>query len=128
MRILHTMLRVKDLEVSKNFYINLLGMRVLRQKDYPAYGFTLAFVGYGPEKDSTVIELHHKWDKQGNYNMGDGFGHIAIGVDDIHENFQKLKQAGVSIIREPMHMIGGTSIVAHVLDPDGFAIELVQRL
>ncbi len=128
MRILHTMIRVKDLERSKDFYTKLLAMRVLREKDYPAYGFTLAFVGYGEESQSTVIELHHKWDRKDDYLIGDGFGHIAIGVDDVASFFAALKEASVKVVREPMHMQGGTSIVAHILDPDGYQIELVQRL
>lgn len=93
MRIAHTMIRVKDLERSKSFYTKLLGMRVLREKEYPAYGFTLAFVGYGSESDSAVIELHYKWDKEDDYIIGDGFGHIAIWVDNIEYSFCSIEQS-----------------------------------
>lgn len=124
-RILHTMLRVSDLDASLRFYIDILGMRLLRKKDYPDGEFTLAFVGYGDEEDSAVIELTHNWG-EGAYNLGDGYGHIAIGADDIYETCATLESAGAKIIREPGPMSADPSIVlAFVEDPDGYKVELI---
>lgn len=126
MRILHTMIRVGDLEQSIAFYSQALGMRLLRRKDYPGGRFTLAFVGYGDEEDSAVIELTHNWDTD-RYDLGDGFGHIAIQVDDIHAACDRVRAAGGSVTREPGPMKHGTTILAFVRDPDGYAIEFIQR-
>jgi len=126
MRLLHTMLRVGDLQRSIDFYTNVLGMRLLRQKDYPDGRFTLAFVGYGDERDSTVIELTHNWDID-SYDPGKGFGHIAIEVDDVYEAVETLRSRGGKVIREAGPMNAGTTIIAFVQDPDGYAIELLGR-
>jgi len=126
MRLLHTMLRVGDLQRSIDFYTNVLGMRLLRQKDYPDGRFTLAFVGYGDERDSTVIELTHNWDTD-SYDLGKGFGHIAIEVDDVYEAVETLRSRGGKVIREAGPMNAGTTIIAFVQDPDGYAIELLGR-
>ncbi len=129
MRLLHTMIRVRDLEVSLRFYCDLLGMRLLRRKDFPGGRFTLAFVGFGDEKDHTAIELTHNWDKNRDedYNLGDAFGHLAFAVEDIHATCERLRDAGASITREPGPMQHGTTVIAFLQDPDGFAIELIER-
>ncbi|UCB55486.1 MAG: lactoylglutathione lyase [Thiotrichales bacterium] len=124
MRLLHTMIRVGDLQKSINFYTDILGMKLLRQKDYPDGKFTLAFVGYGDEKDNSVIELTHNWDTD-NYNLGNGFGHLAIEVDDVYAAAEKIRSQGGKIIREPGPMNAGTTIIAFVEDPDGYPIELL---
>lgn len=124
MRLLHTMIRVGNLEKSIAFYTNILGMRLLRQKDYPGGRFTLAFVGYGNEVDNSVIELTHNWDTE-TYDLGSGFGHLAIEVDDVYEAAEKIRQQGGEIIREPGPMNAGTTIIAFVKDPDGYEIELL---
>lgn len=126
MRILHTMLRVGNLEKSLDFYCNVLGMKLLRKKDYPDGKFTLAFVGYGEESDSTVIELTYNWGVE-NYTLGDAFGHIAIGVDDIYATCEEIKAKGGKITREPGPMKHGTTVIAFVEDPNGYKIELIQR-
>lgn len=126
MRLLHTMIRVNNLEESLAFYRNALGMKVLRQKDYPDGKFTLAFVGYGDERDSTVIELTYNWDKS-SYNHGDAFGHIAIGVDDIYRTCQELKNKGVKVVREPGPMKFGQTVIAFIEDPNGYKIELIEQ-
>ncbi|HSH83700.1 MAG TPA: lactoylglutathione lyase [Guyparkeria sp.] len=124
MRILHTMIRVSDLEKSLDFYTNVLGMKLLRQQDYPAGEFTLAFVGYGDESEAAVLELTYNWgDHQ--YDLGDGYGHIAIEVDDVYEAAEKIRAKGGKILREPGPMHAGTTIIAFVADPDGYAIELI---
>ena len=128
MRILHTALRVFDLERSIEFYTKILSMRLLRQQDYPAYGFTLAFIGFQPETESSVIELQYKWDNTDNYNIGNGFSHIAIAVTDTILFCNDLKKQGIKITREPEATKGGSSIIAFIEDPDGYRIELVQRL
>ncbi len=125
MRILHTMLRVGDLERTLAFYTNVLGMRLLRRKDYPSGRFTLAFVGYGEESEHTVIELTHNWDTD-RYDLGDGFGHIALGVDDVHRACATLRAKGAKITREPGPMKHGGSEIAFLEDPDGYKIELIQ--
>ena len=125
MRMLHTMLRVGNLEKSLAFYCDILGMKLLRQKDYPGGEFTLAFVGYGDEKDNTVIELTYNWgvDK---YDLGSGYGHIALGVDDIFGTCDRIKAQGGKVSREPGPMKHGTTVIAFVEDPDGYKIELIQ--
>jgi lactoylglutathione lyase len=125
MRLLHTMLRVGDLEASIRFYCDVLGMKLLRQQDFPAGKFTLAFVGYGDESDSTVIELTHNWDTTA-YTLGDAFGHIAIGVDDIYTTCDRLTLKGGKVIRPPGAMQHGTTVIAFVEDPNGYKIELIQ--
>ena len=124
MRLLHTMLRVGDLQKSIDFYTEVLGMTLLRQKDYPDGKFTLAFVGYGDEKDNTAIELTHNWDTD-NYNLGDGFGHLAIEVDDVYVATETIKKNGGKILREAGPMNAGSTIIAFVEDPDGYQIELL---
>ena len=125
MRILHTMLRVGDLDRSLRFYCDVLGMRLLRRHDYPGGRFTLAFVGYGDEDRETVLELTHNWDTD-RYQLGTGFGHVALGVDDIYRRCEELRQKGVRIVREPGPMKHGTTEIAFVEDPDGYRIELIQ--
>ncbi|WP_017294993.1 lactoylglutathione lyase [Geminocystis herdmanii] len=125
MRILHTMVRVGNLEKSLDFYCNVLEMKLLRQKDYPTGKFTLAFVGYGEEADNTVIELTHNWDTD-SYDIGTGYGHIALGVDDIYATCDRIKLLGGKVTREPGAMKHGTTVIAFVEDPDGYKIELIQ--
>ncbi len=125
MRILHTMLRVGNLEKSLDFYCNVLGMKLLRQKEYPNGKFTLAFVGYGDEVSNTVIELTHNWDTD-NYDIGNGYGHIALGVDDIYGTCEQIKALGGKVTREPGPMKHGSTVIAFVEDPDGYKIELIQ--
>ena len=129
-RMLHTMIRVMDLEKSLAFYTGELGMKVLRRKDYPDGKFTLAFVGYGPEDEgNTVIELTHNWDqtKPEDYVLGSQFGHLAIGVPDIYGTCERLGKAGVPIPRPPGPMKHGGSVIAFIDDPDGYKIELIER-
>jgi len=126
MRILHTMLRVVDLECAIAFYTEALGMRLLRRKDYPGGRFTLAFLGYGEESDTAVIELTHNWDTD-TYEHGNAFGHLAIGVTDIHVVCDQIRAAGGVITREPGPMKHGTTVIAFVRDPDGYAIEIIER-
>lgn len=125
MKMLHTMLRVGDLDKSIAFYCDILGMKLLRRKDYPGGEFTLAFVGYGEEKDNTVIELTYNWgvDK---YDLGKGYGHIALGVDDIYGTCDRIKTQGGKVSREPGPMKHGSTVIAFVEDPDGYKIELIQ--
>ena len=124
MRLLHTMLRVGDLEASIQFYTHVLGMQQLRRKDYPEGEFTLAFVGYGDEAENTVIELTCNWGTD-NYDVGAGFGHIAIEVDDVCAAVAEVKARGGKVIREAGPMNAGTTIIAFVEDPDGYQIELL---
>lgn len=124
MRLLHTMLRVGDLDRSIAFYCDILGMQLLRRKDYPQGRFTLAFVGYGDEAQNTVLELTYNWD-QHEYELGTGFGHIAIEVDDVYKAAEAIRAKGGKIIREPGPMNAGTTIIAFVADPDGYPIELI---
>ena len=124
MRILHTMLRVGDLDRSIKFYTEVLGMKLLRQKDYPDGKFTLAFIGYGDEADNSVIELTHNWDTD-SYDIGEAFGHIAIEVDDVYKACDDIRQRGGKIIRDAGPMNAGTTIIAFVEDPDGYQIELL---
>ncbi|QNI46535.1 lactoylglutathione lyase [Synechococcus sp. WH 8101] len=122
---LHTMLRVGDLERSLRFYTEVLGMQLLRRKDYPSGRFTLAFVGYGEESDHTVLELTHNWDTD-HYALGDGYGHIALGVDDIHATCAAIAEKGGRVVREPGPMKHGSTVIAFVEDPDGYKVELIQ--
>ena len=124
MRLLHTMLRVSDLDRSIEFYTEMLGMTLLRRKDYEEARFTLAFVGYGSESKDTVIELTHNWDTD-KYEQGNAFGHIAIQVDDVYEACEQIRQKGGEITREAGPMKGSKSILAFVKDPDGYAVELL---
>lgn len=126
MRILHTMIRVIDLDKSISFYTEILGMKLLRKKDYPDGKFTLAFVGYGDESSEAVIELTHNWDTT-NYELGDAFGHIAIEVDDVYKACKTMKANGGKIIRDAGPMNAGTTIIAFVEDPDGYQIELIGK-
>lgn len=120
------MLRVVDLDRSLAFYLDTLGMRLLRRTDYASGRFTLAFVGYQEEEDGAVIELTHNWDTK-SYSIGDAFGHIALGTDDIHATCEAIRARGGKIVREPGPMKHGTSVIAFVEDPDGYRIELIQR-
>ena len=126
MRLLHTMLRVGNLDRSIDFYTQVLGMQLLRRKDYPDGKFTLAFVGYGDEADNTVIELTHNWDT-GSYDLGEGYGHIAIEVEDVSEAVAEVRNRGGKVIREAGPMNAGTTIIAFIEDPDGYPIELIGR-
>ncbi len=126
MRLLHTMLRVNDLDASLRFYCDALGMRLLRKQDYPGGRFTLAFVGYGDEATDTVVELTHNWDTH-SYDLGNAFGHLAVGVGDIYATCERLRAAGVKVVREPGPMKHGTTVIAFVEDPNGYRIELIQR-
>lgn len=126
MRILHTMLRVGDLSRSIDFYTNVLGMQLLRQKDYPDGRFTLAFVGYQPEAEESAIELTYNWDTD-HYDLGNGYGHIALEVDDVYQACEDIRQRGGKIIREAGPMNAGTTIIAFVEDPDGYPIELIGK-
>jgi lactoylglutathione lyase len=124
MRLLHTMIRVGNLKKSIAFYTEVLGMKLLRQKDYPDGKFSLAFVGYGDEKNNSVIELTHNWETD-HYDLGSGFGHLAIEVDDVYAAAEKIRNAGGKILREAGPMNAGTTIIAFVEDPDGYQIELL---
>ena len=126
MRLLHTMLRVGELDTSIDFYTQVLGMQLLRRKDYPDGEFTLAFVGYGDEADNTVIELTHNWGTA-SYDLGEGYGHIAIEVDDVYAAADEVKSRGGKVIREAGPMNAGTTIIAFVEDPDGYQIELIGK-
>ena len=126
MRLLHTMLRVGDLERSLTFYTEVLGRRLLRRKDYPGGRFTLAFVGYGDESDTAVLELTHNWDTS-SYEIGSGYGHIAIGVDDIVAVCDQMRAKGGRVVREPGPMKNGTTVIAFVEDPDGYKVELIEQ-
>lgn len=125
MRMLHTMLRVGNLEESLKFYCDILGMKLLRKKDYPGGEFTLAFVGYGDESDHTVLELTYNWGTD-SYDLGDGYGHIALGVDDIYGTCEAIKAQGGNVVREPGPMKHGSTVIAFVQDPDGYKVELIQ--
>lgn len=126
MRILHTMLRVGDLDRSLAFYTEVLGMRVLRRQDYPAGRFTLAFVGYGSEAESAVLELTHNWDTPA-YELGNAFGHVAIEVADAYAACAQIKTRGGKVVREAGPMQHGTTVIAFVEDPDGYKVELIQK-
>ena len=126
LRLLHTLLRVGDLERSLTFYTEVLGMRLLRRKDYPDGRFTLAFVGYGDESDTAVLELTHNWDTS-SYEIGTGYGHIALGVEDIQATCEAMAAKGGRVVRPPGAMKHGTTVIAFVEDPDGYKVELIQR-
>ena len=126
MRILHTMLRVGNLDKSLEFYTQVLGMKLLRRKDYPDGKFTLAFVGYQDEASGTVLELTHNWDTPA-YNLGDGFGHIAVEVDDAYQACENAKKMGGKVTREAGPMKHGTTVIAFIEDPDGYKIEFIQK-
>jgi lactoylglutathione lyase len=126
MRILHTMLRVGNLEKSLNFYTHVLEMKLLRRKDYPDGKFTLAFVGYQDEANGTVLELTHNWDTA-SYELGEGFGHIAIEVEDAYRACEEAKKLGGNVTREAGPMKHGTTVIAFVEDPDGYKIEFIQK-
>ena len=126
-QLLHTMIRVLDLDKSIDFYTRFLGMKLLRRTDYPSGEFTLAFVGYGDETDHTVVELTHNWGQKEPYQIGTAFGHLAIGVPDIYGTCKALEQEGVKIPRPPGPMKHGGSVIAFIEDPDGYKIELVQK-
>lgn len=124
MRILHTMLRVGNLQKSIEFYTQVLDMKLLRQQDYPEGKFTLAFIGYGDEATNTVIELTYNYGVD-HYDLGKGYGHIALGCDDVYATCDKIRAAGGKIVREPGPMMHGTTILAFVEDPDGYKVELL---
>jgi lactoylglutathione lyase len=126
MRILHTMLRVADLTASKSFYCGALGMKVLRERDFPDGKFTLSFIGYGDEADHTVIELTYNYGRS-QYTLGDAYGHIAIGTPDIRAACERVRDLGYKVTREPGPMKHGTTVIAFVEDPDGYKIELIER-
>ena len=126
MRILHTMLRVGNLQQSVKFYTEVLGMKVLRQKDYPAGKFTNTFIGYGDESEQAAIELTYNWDSD-HYDIGNGFGHIALEVDDVYDATEQIRKRGGKVIREAGPMNAGSTIIAFVEDPDGYQIELLGR-
>ena len=126
MRMLHTMLRVGNLDRSIDFYTNVLGMKVLRRKDYPDGKFTLAFVGYGEEKDHTVLELTHNWDTD-KYDLGNAYGHVALEVDNAAQACDKVREKGGKVVREAGPMKHGRTVIAFVEDPDGYKIEFIEK-
>lgn len=124
-RLLHTMIRVGDLDKSIAFYTDIFGMKLLRRKDYPEGRFTLAFVGYGDESENSVIELTHNWDTD-SYDLGNGYGHMAIAVDDAYKACDAIKAKGGDVVREAGPMKHGSTVIAFVKDPDGYMVELIQ--
>lgn len=126
MRLLHTMLRVGQLERSLQFYTEVLGMRLLRRQDYPEGRFTLAFVGYGEEAQHTVLELTHNWDTEA-YELGNAFGHLAVEVDNAAAACEQVRAKGGKVVREAGPMKHGTTVIAFVEDPDGYKIEFIER-
>lgn len=126
-RMLHVMLRVFNLQRSLDFYVGALGMRMLRRQDYPGGRFTLVFLGYGTEEDSTVIELTHNWDQQEPYAIGTAYGHLALAVGDVYATCAELAEAGVPIVRQPGPMKHSPTLIAFIQDPDGYRIELIGR-
>ena len=126
MRLLHTMIRVGDLDKSIAFYTEALGMELIRRHDYPEGKFTLAFVGFGDEESNSVIELTHNWDTS-SYDLGTGFGHIAIGAPDIAAACERVREYGGQVTREPGPMKHGTTVIAFVKDPDGYVIEFIEK-
>jgi lactoylglutathione lyase len=125
MRLLHTMLRVNDLDESLRFYCDVLGMTLLRKKDYPSGRFTLAFVGYGPEDQEAVLEFTYNWDTHA-YDLGNAYGHVALGVEGIHETVEALRAKGAKVTREPGPMKHGGSVIAFIEDPNGYKVELIE--
>jgi lactoylglutathione lyase len=126
MRLLHTMIRVGNLDKSIAFYRDILGMELLRRKDFPEGKFTLAFLGYGNESENTALELTHNWETAV-YDLGNGYGHIAIGVDDVYAACELIRNAGGNVVREPGPMMHGSTVIAFVEDPDGYKIELLSE-
>ncbi|SAK53448.1 lactoylglutathione lyase [Caballeronia catudaia] len=126
MRLLHTMLRVGDLQRSIDFYTRVLGMKVLRQSENPEYKYTLAFVGYGPESENSVLELTYNWGTE-KYDLGTAYGHIALEVDDAADACERIRQAGGKVTREAGPVKGGTTVIAFVEDPDGYKVELIEK-
>lgn len=126
MRLLHTMLRVGNLQRSIDFYTDVLGMNLIRKEDYPNGRFTLAFVGYGPESTHTVIELTHNWDTE-SYDLGNAYGHIALEVDDAAAACDMARNKGGKVTREAGPMMHGTTVIAFIEDPDGYKIEFIQK-
>lgn len=126
MRILHTMLRVGNLDQSIAFYTEVLGMQLLRRKDYPEGRFTLAFVGYQDETEGAVLELTHNWDTE-HYDLGEGYGHVALAVEDVYAACERIRERGGRIVREPGPMKHGSTVLAFVEDPDGYRIELLEE-
>ena len=124
---LHTMMRVNDLNESINFYSKIFCMKLLRKSDYPDGKFTLAFLGYGDEENNTVLELTHNWDQEEKYNLGNAWGHIAIGVENIYEFCRELEENNVNVTRKPGPMKHGNTVIAFLLDPNGYQIELIQK-
>jgi len=125
MRLLHTMLRVGNLDESIDFYTNIFGMQLLRKKDFPEGKFTLAFLGYGPEEDNTVLELTHNWDTD-SYDLGNAYGHIAIGVENAYKACDEIAAKGGDVVRPAGPMKGSTTVIAFVKDPDGYMVELIE--
>ncbi len=126
MRLLHTMIRVNNLEESLKFYRDALGMKVLRSQEFPGGEFTLAFVGYGDEDHNSVVELTYNWGAS-KYDIGSAFGHLAIGVEDIYQTCADLQKKGVKVVREPGPMKHGNTVIAFIEDPNGYKIELIQE-
>jgi len=126
MRILHSMIRVNNLEESIKFYTEVLGMSLIRKKEYPEGKFSLAFLGYGMESEETVIELTYNWDKS-EYDHGNAFGHIALEVDDIYKACDEIKKQGTKVIRDPGPMMGSKLLLAFIEDPNGYKIELIEK-
>jgi lactoylglutathione lyase len=126
MRILHTMIRVNDLEESKRFYCEALGMRVLREREYPEGKFSLCFIGYGSENETAAIELTYNWGRS-TYTLGDAFGHVAIGTADVRAACDRVRAAGGKVTREPGPMKYSETVMAFVEDPNGYKIELIER-
>ena len=124
---LHTMIRVIDLEKSINFYTKFFNMKLIRKNDFPGGKFSLAFLGYGSENENTVLELTYNWDQKEDYDKGNGWGHIALGVEDIYGLCDDLEKSGLEIIRKPGPMKHGTTLIAFIKDPDGYSIELIER-
>jgi len=124
---LHTMIRVMDLDKSIDFYTKFFNMQLIRKNDFPGGKFSLAFLGYGPESNNTVLELTYNWEQTEVYNIGNGWGHIAIGVEDIYNLCDDLENSGLEIIRKPGPMKHGTTLIAFIKDPDGYSIELIER-
>ena len=127
-RLAHTMLRVSDLERSLDFYVRLLGMKVLRRTDYPDGGFTNTFIGYGPEEDSPTLELTHNWEQESALEQGNAWGHICVEVPDVYAACEDLQNAGVPISRPPGPMKHGTRVIAFIVDPDGYKVELNESI